>query len=329
MSTTHAHYRTPRHAITLIELLVVIAILALLIGLLLPAVQQVREAAARMKCQGNLRQIGVGLHNHHDTYGFLPAHEGDLPRYYAPYAPGRPASPPPQFDTLAYGSFLFHLLPFVEQEPLWRQADAPDFMQAAIRVSEAGIPLYKCPSRGSPLVLDITLFPQLRYVWEGETKHGLTDYAANSAAWNMTVLWIRIPVKFPRFSSFTDGQSNTVLVAEGGRSIWKGNPDIRGENSFRFSYVSAYPGFTAFVPGGVTGAHKEPYSVIPDRKYNTFDGTDPYYEHTQYSAGAIHPSGCNVLLADGSVRLVKFSLPGKTWVAVCTPRGGEVASLDE
>jgi prepilin-type N-terminal cleavage/methylation domain-containing protein len=98
-------WHNPRRGFTLVELLVVIAITATLLALLLPAVQQAREAAARARCQNNLRQLGLALHHYHDAHGVLPPAQGRFPRA----------------DSLhRYGSTFFHLLPFLEEDALFK-----------------------------------------------------------------------------------------------------------------------------------------------------------------------------------------------------------------
>src|SRR5262245_10960059 len=129
-----------RHGFTLIELLVVIAIIAVLIGLLLPAVQKVRETAARIKCANNLKQLGLAAHNYHDSHGHLPPAIG----YYPPAAG-------------ALGPYFFHLLPYVEQDDLYRSAlgsvlfPAPDgpttvYYPGVNKVCSQRVPIFLCPS---------------------------------------------------------------------------------------------------------------------------------------------------------------------------------------
>src|SRR5262245_18405044 len=133
-----------RSAFTLIELLVVIAIIAILIGLLLPAVQTIREAAARLQCSNNLKQSGLAIHNYHETYGFLPPARADA-------APGFPVVefnvPAPATGTIAHGPAIF-LLPIIEQDNLYKQYRFDlDWRHATNRpVVRTTVKTFVCPS---------------------------------------------------------------------------------------------------------------------------------------------------------------------------------------
>src|SRR5438477_8728397 len=132
--------RRSRSGFTLIELLVVIAIIAVLIGLLLPAVQKVREAAARLQCQNNLKQIGLAFHDHHDALGYFPA--GGWQWWTPPtYLNGAPAVGDQQA-----ASWAFQILPYLEANNTWKGGQAtndPDRVVVAVGTTN---PVFFCPS---------------------------------------------------------------------------------------------------------------------------------------------------------------------------------------
>jgi prepilin-type N-terminal cleavage/methylation domain-containing protein len=179
-------------AFTLIELLVVIAIIAILIGLLLPAIQKVREAAARTQSQNNLKQIGIAVHSCHDTYNKLPPSMGCFPQDVNGQSWNGNDYMPARMGTLQY-----HLLPFMEQQPLWRNTRSNSYTRNEV------IKAYQAP--GDPTL------PADGKTWG---DRGATSYRANwhvfRGGWAED--WQKGGVN--RFANIKDGLSNTIFFAE-------------------------------------------------------------------------------------------------------------------
>ena len=195
-----AHPELPRRGFTLIELLVVIAIVAILIGLLLPAVQKVREAAARVKCANNLKLLGLAAQSYHDSNGHLPPGVG----YYPTAANGE------------FGTYFFHLLPYAEEGNLYRSAWGPVLFPPPTGMASVYYPgnngVYSQPVR-------IFLCPSDPSVGPGGTVQiGGETFGASSYAPNGLVSGVGPPTPGPQgrttFAAITDGPSNTILHPE-------------------------------------------------------------------------------------------------------------------
>jgi prepilin-type N-terminal cleavage/methylation domain-containing protein len=186
----------PRLGFTLIELLVVIAIIAILIGLLLPAVQKVREAAARTKCANNLRQIGIGCHNFHDTYGYLP------PSILTTAARGMAD------DSWAWGTLI---LPFIEQQNLYNTLgvvlNPPNLAPTVNAVEQIPLSVYRCPSDVNGTGLN-----------QWYDNRAISNYVCNIAVLGPAYVGVNGPVNGTPIKrtliQITDGTSNTILIGE-------------------------------------------------------------------------------------------------------------------
>jgi len=312
MSPTQFPIQGRRGAFTLIELLVVIAIIAVLIGLLLPAVQKVREAANRAKCANNLKQIGLGLHNYHDVYKRFPS--GYLYNGNSIWSPDSNES-----------TWITHLLPFIELDPLYRMADftAPFGIEGPNSpVMKAFITLFKCPSD-----LEVKI---VGGAWGLNWARG--NYVANDGIGPMISLnnspfspnrSVKVPGVFminskTSIADIPDGTSQTAFVSE---VIKSPGEDWRG--------VMHYP------EGPLYQHNNTPNSPIPDQFRNQFClpipeapciGTYSSWDTRKVilTARSRHPGGVNLLLGDGSVRFITNSIDLAIWQALCTPRGGEV-----
>jgi prepilin-type N-terminal cleavage/methylation domain-containing protein/prepilin-type processing-associated H-X9-DG protein len=301
--------RSPR-AFTLIELLVVIAIIAVLLGLLLPAVQKVREAANRSKCANNLKQIGLALHNYHDAYQSLPPG----------YVEVTPLSDRATWVTL--------LLPFFEQEAVYRLYHPDETVGGGadnFALNKQKLPVMKCPS-------DLDLPPKIYPPDPTLGPWALGNYLANNGLGPMRsttdpaasvqkqgVFLVNSKVTL---TGITDGTSNTLLVSEclnvpgnGTDEDWRGNLTYPENCLFNWNYTpnagnpdQVRSGLCVSVPRApCIGAH----SAYSDR-------------NEIVTARSNHPGGVQVLFGDGGVRFVTDTILLNTWQALGTPDGGEV-----
>jgi len=295
-----------RRGFTLIELLVVIAIIAILIGLLLPAVQKVREAAARMQCTNNLKQLGLAVQNYASSYNSqLPAVESDVaaPAYGA-------------YD----GSFLYTLLPFVEQPALFKggqPAPQPQAIWVQDQIGPDGLPIrqhaikpYMCPSdptynNGDPTTT----------TWGGGSSYGP----------NYQLFGSQMPggiARAPQYNigNIPDGTSNTIAFGEvyatalgasnPGQSLWAWPMAANGGSSGNGAVVANTEGYG-------NGALGQPQtSPVPA---NAAD-------HSLCQSG--HTGLVMVGLMDGSARSVSTSVSATTWKNALTPADGNVLGSD-
>jgi prepilin-type N-terminal cleavage/methylation domain-containing protein/prepilin-type processing-associated H-X9-DG protein len=322
---------------TLIELLVVIAIIAILIGLLLPAVQKVRESAARTTCQNNLKQLGLAIHNYESAYGKFPSPgEGVIPN-----------TATKDYDT---HSFFTYVLPFIEQQAVYNLIDlnkvyndgsAPNNQVAA----KAQIKTFECPSGGGiepdPKGYGQTGYMPIAYC-DIDPVTGLRNPGLKSPA------ALRI-TKYggSKMSMISDGTSNTLALGED--SAWRNNETI-----FPFQLSSAVdPGTVDVNPSGKRAINRwaEPETGNGVSGPPTGDPNSPYFQNkagpyvnqTATPVGgspstcpwsvnncgpndelfSSHPGGVNVVFMDGHVGFLRDSIDGANLRYLCLPDDGQ------
>jgi prepilin-type N-terminal cleavage/methylation domain-containing protein len=287
-----------RPAFTLIELLVVIAILAILIGLLLPAVQKVRDAAARTKCSNNLKQIGLALHNYHDAIGVLP-----------------PAST--SNVDLAYTALI---LPYMEQGPIAERMDYKKGYNTAPNDAVLGsrIASYLCPasaSEDSTLVTAKTMhYPAVMgpkgtipLTSPAQTYNVTsTSPATHGGFSNHGILTIDSKSKL---ANIPDGSSNTLMVGE---MSWKD--------------AACYRPWSRGWDAGSTNATPAGKNVVDGLNVTAYNGTG--FNDVSFGSDHNGGNGANFLLGDGSVRYVTTAIPLANFMAAASKDGGETLTLD-
>jgi prepilin-type N-terminal cleavage/methylation domain-containing protein/prepilin-type processing-associated H-X9-DG protein len=277
-----------RRAFTLIELLVVIAIIAILIGLLLPAVQKVREAAARMKCANNIKQLALGLHNYHDQYNQFPGILNRIP-------------------TDPFASWMEAVLPFIEQDNVAREGKF-----------DKNLAVMTCPAG-----LDV---PALFGPFTGITHyHGVSG--ARYSDWFATQNDSGVLGEFgdgyagTRIVAITDGTSNTLLIAErppSPDSFWGWYPFYYFDScSFAVTIRTTNPRDADVQTGPpcIFPRYFGPPQFPPQTTSNYCNQNHWWSNHT---------GGANFALSDGSVRFIEYSAGTTIVPLLATKAGGEV-----
>jgi len=346
---------------TLIELLVVIAIIAVLVGLLLPAVQKVREAAARMQCSNNQKQIGLALANAEGTYGKLPPLCG-------PYPSGtlwkNDSGDPALSNGPPWNTTFFWILPFIEQNAMYANSSAKASpgcgamagyqawsANTGTPAAQIAVKTYVCPTDpgASPNpATNVSLGNQGWTSWEFETS-GLTSYAANAQVFGVTdnTGWMNGSTDWQskrNFSNgFQDGTSNTITVAEKlaqcgtvnsdfNANITPNPPGMLSANAWAWWQIQqpSQPVFACTMPRSLgAGQPMQPVGVAsvwqnPSNYKTTYNASTNPQGCDFYRATSMHTGVMNAVFADGSVHALSASIQPSIWWALCTPAGGEV-----
>jgi prepilin-type N-terminal cleavage/methylation domain-containing protein len=312
-------WRSPIRGFTLIELLVVIAIIAILMALLVPAVQKVRASAARSQCSNNLRQIALAIHGYSDVYKKVPPAEGWVPPPLGPAANpyGTYKSP-----TGALGTLWFYILPYIEQENLYKKANGNSH-----NVGAEVVPIFLCPS--DPSVINAGTYGGCGVMLgENIQRNGFAscNYAAN------------VPVFEPRGPkpvdvAMADGASNTVMVAERYRNC---SPDAANGGGCTLPAWA----WNTIVNGGdcwtspTFGAQQAGINQMNCGGAQHFNGTVGFQSGPSaqqcnwYVTQGGHLGTMQIALGDASVRSVHAGISLNTWISVCGPNEGKIQGAE-
>jgi prepilin-type N-terminal cleavage/methylation domain-containing protein/prepilin-type processing-associated H-X9-DG protein len=326
--------RLRHRGFTLIELLVVIAIIAVLIALLLPAVQAARAAAKRAQCVNNLKQLGLAMHNYHDSLGTFPI---GLMGFRSPLATANGGKYP---DGSVAGNvrrtWAWLILPYLEQTTL---ANAINYSlpfnnhvhDTAVRIIPG---TFLCPSDPNMGFIDVGSYPvrKVNYMANWGNTHYFQSFDSTTNPFagplipNEKVPFLGAPFSIDRsysMQTFTDGTSNTLLMSEVKVGLPNGtSQDHRGDvfnDDYNGCMFNGYTVPNATFPDYASGGCQNGYQTNPPcvSKTPTFN-----------AARSWHPGGVNALMGDGSVKFVKDTINVQTWRALSTTQGGEVISAD-
>jgi prepilin-type N-terminal cleavage/methylation domain-containing protein/prepilin-type processing-associated H-X9-DG protein len=285
-----------RQGFTLIELLVVIAIIAILIGLLVPAVQKVREAASRATCQNNLKQFGLGFHNYHGTFKAFPTGGWDW------NTPPTIVNGQPLVGAQQQAGWGYQILPFIEAEAAWRGGQATNDTARILVAIGTTNQLFFCPSRRTP---QVAVFGHADYLGGVQTARALCDYGAG----NLERTGVVDRYQPTKMASITDGLSNTLLLGDKRVNRAKmGQPNTDDILGYSAGWDDETMRQTEYLP-------------LPD--YEDATTSDPVARF-----GSSHIGGFNAVFADGSVRNISYGIQKTTFSVLGNRSDGQVIPSD-